>query len=69
MNYLEEPEREALPRGEAKECANRVHSFCFTLPFIPYHEEVVSQLLFCHPELVSGSHKFLILLDAELGSA
>jgi hypothetical protein len=29
----------------------------------------VSQLLFCHPEFISGSHKSLILLDAESSSA
>jgi hypothetical protein len=26
----------------------------------------VSQLLFCHPEFISGSHKQWILLDAEI---
>jgi hypothetical protein len=29
----------------------------------------VSQFVFCHPELVSGSRKTLILLDAETSSA
>jgi hypothetical protein len=29
------------------------------------HHETVSQLLFCHPEFISGSHNHLILLDAE----
>ena len=28
-------------------------------------QETVSQTPFCHPELGSGSHKYLILLDAE----
>jgi len=31
--------------------------------------ETVSQLLFCHPEFISGSRKCLILLDAETSSA
>jgi len=31
--------------------------------------ETVSQLLFCHPELVSGSRYYLILSDAETSSA
>jgi len=31
--------------------------------------EAVSKLKKCHPELVSGSHTHLILLDAETSSA
>jgi hypothetical protein len=36
-----------------------------TIPYSPPVKEDVSQLLFCHPELVSGSLK----LDAEPSSA
>jgi len=32
-------------------------------------EEPVAQIGFCPPELVSGSHNLLILLDAETSSA
>jgi hypothetical protein len=31
--------------------------------------EPVAQIIICHPELVSGSHNLLILLDAESSSA
>ena len=32
---------------------------------IPSLQETVSQILFCHPEFISGSHNHLILSDAE----
>jgi hypothetical protein len=33
------------------------------------NSETAEKALFCHPELVSGSYKVLILLDAEINSA
>jgi hypothetical protein len=41
----------------------------FMLLTNPLPSETVSQSLFCHPELVSGPLKLLILLDAEPSSA
>jgi hypothetical protein len=43
--------------------------FVIPPPLHPLPPETVSQLLFCHPEFISGSHKPLILLDAEISSA
>jgi len=33
------------------------------------NQQAVEKVLFCHPELVSGSHNQLFLLDAESSSA
>ena len=51
--------------GEGEGGGGQEESLLGPPPFIPSHRETVSQLLFCHPELVSGSHNYSILLDAE----